>query len=205
MDKRFRKLFVLIAILVQGNIAVAFSQDWGDLKRAAESIHTLKADFTQKRHLRIFENPLISKGRLYYKAPDLLRWEYSSPFRSVLLKRGENINVYQFLESAWKADNSQSIEARGMIFAEINRWLKGRFNEAGGFTASYNSGPPIRITLIPREELKRFLNRIELIFSEKPGILRSVEIIESQEAKTSIEFTNMEINTYLPDGVFEKP
>jgi outer membrane lipoprotein-sorting protein len=205
MNKRLRKLFVLIAILVQGIPALAFSQDWGNLKRAAEGIHTLKADFTQIRHLRIFENPLISKGKLYYKAPDLLRWEYSAPLRSVMLKRGENINVYQFLDGAWKADSSQSFEARGMIFAEINRWLKGRFNETGGFTASYNSGPPIHITLTPNEEFKRFLNRIELIFSEKPGILRSVEIVESQEARTRIELTNMEINAHLPDGVFEKP
>lgn len=205
MDKRFRKSFVLIAILVQGNPAVAFSLDWADLKGAAESIRTLEADFTQKRHLKILEAPLISKGRLYYKAPDLLRWEYSSPLRSVMLKRGESINVYQFLEGAWKADSSQAVEVRRMIFAEINRWLKGRFNEAGGFTPSYNSGPPVRITLTPREEFKPFLNRIELIFSERPGILRSVEMIESQEARTRIEFTNLEINAHLPDGVFEKP
>ena len=205
MDKRFRKSFVLIAILVQGNPAVAFSLDWGDLKGAAESIRTLEADFTQKRHLKILEAPLISKGRLYYRAPDLLRWEYSSPLRSVMLKRGESINVYQFLEGAWKADSSQAVEVRRMIFAEINRWLKGRFNEASGFTPSYDSVPPVRVTLTPREEFKRFLNRIELIFSEKPGIIRSVEMIESQEARTRIEFTNLEINAHIPAGVFEKP
>ena len=205
MDKRFRKSFVLIAILVQGNPAVAFSLDWADLKGAAESIRTLEADFTQKRHLKILEAPLISKGRLYYKAPDLLRWEYSSPLRSVMLKRGESINVYQFLEGAWKADSSQAVEVRRMIFAEINRWLKGRFNEATGFTPSYDSGPPVRITLTPREEFKRLLDRIELIFSERPGIIRSVEMVESQEARTRIEFTNLEINAHLPDGVFEKP
>jgi outer membrane lipoprotein-sorting protein len=205
MDKRFRKLFVLIAILVQGNPALGLSQDWGDLKRAAESIRTLKADFTQKRHLRILEAPLISKGRLYYRAPDLLRWEYSSPVRSVMLKRGEGITVYQFLEGAWKADSSQAVEVRRMIFAEINRWLKGRFNEASGFTPSYDSGPPVRITMSPREEFKRFLDRIELIFSERPGIIRSVEMIESQEARTRIEFTNLEIDAHIPAGIFEKP
>jgi len=205
MDKRFRKLFFLIAILVQGNPAVGFSQDWGDLKGAAESIRTLKADFTQKRHLKILEAPLISKGKLYYKAPDFLRWEYSSPLRSVMLKRGESINVYQFLEGEWKADSSQAVEVRRIIFAEINRWLTGRFNEASAFTPSYNSGPPVRITLTPREEFKRFLNRIELIFSERPGIIRSVEMIESQEARTRIEFVNPEINVHLPAVVFEKP
>lgn len=205
MDKRFRKLFVLIAILVQGNPALGFSQDWGDLKRAAESIRTLKADFTQKRHLKILDAPLISKGRLYYRAPDLLRWEYSSPVRSVMLKRGEGITVYQFLEGSWKADSSQAVEVRRMIFAEINRWLKGRFNEASGFTPSYDSGPPVCITMSPREEFKRFLDRIELIFSERPGIIRSVEMIESQEARTRIEFTNLEINAHIPAGIFEKP
>jgi outer membrane lipoprotein-sorting protein len=205
MDKRFRILFILIAMLVHGNPAVGFSQDWADLRGAAESIRTLKADFTQKRHLKILEAPLISRGTLYYKAPDSLRWEYSSPLRSVMLKRGESINVYQFLEGAWKADSSQAIEVRRVIFAEINRWLKGRFNEASGFTPSYNSGPPVRITLIPREEFKRFLNRIELIFSERPGIIRAVEMIESQQARTRIEFTNLEINADLPAGVFEKP
>jgi outer membrane lipoprotein-sorting protein len=59
--------------------------------------------------------------------------------------------------------------------------------------------------LIPREEFKRFLNRIELIFSERPGIIRAVEMIESQQARTRIEFTNLEINADLPAGVFEKP
>jgi outer membrane lipoprotein-sorting protein len=205
MDKRFRKLFFLIAILVQGNPEVGFSQDWGDLKGAAESIRTLKADFTQKRHLKILEAPLISKGKLYYKAPDFLRWEYSSPLRSVMLKRGESINVYQFLEGEWQADSSQAVEVRRIIFAEINRWLKGRFNEASAFTPSYNSGPPVRITLTPSEEFKRFLKRIELIFSDRPGIIRSMEMIESQEARTRIEFTNLEINVHLPAGVFEKP
>jgi outer membrane lipoprotein-sorting protein len=205
MDKRFKKLFILIAILVQGNPALGFSQDWGDLKRAAESIRTLKADFTQKRHLKILEAPLISKGRLYYRAPDSLRWEYSSPLRSIMLKRGERITVYQFMEGAWMADASQAVEVRRMIFAEINRWLKGRFNEASVFTPSYDSGPPVRITLTPREEFKRFLERIELIFSERPGIIRSVEMIESQEASTKIEFTNLEINAHIPTGIFEKP
>lgn len=205
MDKRFRKFFVLIAILVQGNPAIGLSQDWGGLKAAAENIRTLKADFTQKRHLKIFKDPLISKGRLYYKAPDLLRWEYFSPLRSIMLKRGESINVYQFLEGAWKADSSQAVEVRRMIFAEINRWLKGRFDEASLFTPSYDSGPPIRLILIPKEEFKLFLNRIELIFSERPGIIRSVEMIEPHEARTRIEFTNLEINAHIPAGVFEKP
>lgn len=208
MDKRFKKsivLVVLLALLSQGNIAVCSDLYWEELKGAAEAIRTIKADFIQTKELEILEAPLTSRGMFYYKAPDLLRWEYSYPLINVMLKQGNNIRVYQFLEGAWKSDSSQALEVRGMIFAEINRWLKGRFDKAGGFAPSYSSGPPVRITLTPSDEYKRFLNRIELVFSERPGVIHSLEIIESEEAKTRIEFTNIEINTVIPVGIFETP
>ena len=197
MNKLFIKSAVLIAFFVfltEGNLAECPAQDWEDLKAAAKSVSTIKAEFKQIRQLEILKAPLISRGTFYYKAPDLLRWEYSFPLRNVMLKQGEIISVYQFREGAWKRDSIQALEVRGMIFAEINRWLKGRFDKTGGFTPSYSAGPPVGITLTPRDEFKRFLSRIELVFSERPGIIRSVEIIESENAKTRIEFINIDIN-----------
>ena len=208
MDKRLRTsivLLVLFALLSQGTIAVCSELYWEKLKVAAEAIRSIKADFTQTRQLEILEAPLISRGKFYFKAPDFLRWEYSYPLINVMLKQGNNISVYQFQEGAWKPDLTQPLEVRGMIFAEINRWLKGRFDKAGGFTPSYSPGPPVCITLTPNDEYKRFLNRIELVFTEKPGVIQSLEIIESEEAKTRIDFKNMEINSVIPVQIFEKP
>ena len=208
MDKRLRKsivLLVLVALLAQGIIAVGSDLYWEEIKGAAEAIRTIKADFVQKRHLEILEAPLTSRGSFYYKAPDLLRWEYAYPLKNVMLKQGNKISVYQFQGGAWKPDSSQTLAVRGMIFAEINRWLKGRFDKADGFEPFYSSGPPVRITLTPSDEIKRFLNRIELVFCERPGVIRSLEIIESEEAKTRIEFKNIEIDTVIPIGIFEIP
>ena len=208
IHKFFRKylvILVFIAALVKGNATVGLSQDWKALTQAADSIRSLKSEFIQKKDLRILSTPLISKGRLYYQAPDLLRWEYFSPLKSVMLKKGEAINTYQFFNGAWKADLSQAVELRGMIFAEINKWLKGRFNVTDSFTPSYSSGPPVHVIFTPRQELKSYLLRIELIFSERPGIIKSVEIIESDDARTMIEFINLEINSNIPAEVFEKP
>lgn len=210
MDRHLRKsvvLIVLIAILVQGHYAVCFpqDQDLDSIKEAAKAIRTIKADFRQIRQLKILEVPLISRGMLYYKAPDLLRWEYFSPLKSVMLKQGDIINLFQFQDGVWKSDPSQAVEVRGIVFAEINRWLKGRFDKSVGFTTSYSSGPPVRLTLTPNDEFSRFLNRIELVFSERPGIIRFVEIIESEEAKIRIEFTNLDINSDIPAEIFKKP
>jgi outer membrane lipoprotein carrier protein len=208
MKKRLIKSAVFItfaAFLTQGNLTSCPAQDWEDLKAAAKSVSTIKADFRQIRRLEILNAPLISRGIFYYEVPDLLRWEYSFPLRNVMLKQGESIRVYQFRGGGWKRDSNQALEVRGMIFAEINRWLRGRFEETGGFTPSFSAGPPVGITLTPRDEFKRFLRRIELVFSERPGIIRSVEIIESEKAKTRIEFMNIDINIILPAGIFEKP
>lgn len=192
-------------LLAQGKLVVCPAQDWASLKEAAESIRTIEADFRQIRQLEILEAPLMSKGRFYYEAPNLLRWEYSFPLKNIMLKQGENIRVYQYREGAWKRESNQGLEIRGMIFAEINRWLEGRFDKTGGFIPAYSVGPPVSVTLTPRDEMKRFLRRIELVFSERPGIIRSVQIIESEKARTRIEFTNIEINHVLPAGIFEKP
>lgn len=206
--KLFKKFFVVIAFtaaLVYGNAAVSLSQDWQILKRAADSIRTLKSDFIQKKDLKILKTSLISKGRLYYQAPDMLRWEYLSPLRTVMLKNGEAVNAYQFYNGAWKGYSSQAIEPMRMVFTEINKWLKGQFNDTNAFTPSFTPGPPVHIILTPRDEFKPFLLRIELIFSERPGIIKSVKMIESDGTTTIIEFINVEINSDIPSEVFEKP
>lgn len=207
-DKRVRGsllLFTLIVAMLWANSLAGLPQDWEALKTAAGNIRTLKADFSQNKHLKFLKAPLISKGRLYYRAPDLLRWEYISPIKSVLLKDGDKSRVYQFLEGAWRAGNGQAVEVRNMVFAEINNWLKGRFTGGSFLSPSYSSGPPIRITLTPGAELRSFLESIELTFSDKPGVIKSVNLMESGGAQTRIEFTAVQINSGLPAKIFEKP
>jgi outer membrane lipoprotein-sorting protein len=207
-DKRVKKSLYLLApilIMLWANSLADLPPDWDALKAAAGNIRTLKADFSQNKHLKFLKAPLISKGRLYYSAPDFLRWEYVSPIKSVILKDGDKARVYQFLEGAWKADVIQGVEVRNMIFSEINNWLKGRFTEGSLLSASYSSGPPIRVTLTPGDELRNFLDRIELIFSDKPGIIKSVTLIEPDGAHTRIEFTHVQINAPIPTEIFKKP
>jgi len=52
------------------------------LKRVASeqaAIRTLQADFEQRRVSRLLAEPSVSKGRLYVKVPDQVRWEYLAP------------------------------------------------------------------------------------------------------------------------------
>jgi outer membrane lipoprotein-sorting protein len=202
--KRFIFLSVLITVgLFSTEIAPA--QDSTSLEEAFRNIRSVKAEFLQKRYLQILTKPLLSEGKLFFYTPDSLRWEYLSPLRSVMLQKGNNIQVYNFSEGKWKPEMTQAVEARRMVLAEISRWFQGRFDESKAFKHTYSPGPPARIILVPGEGINRFIQRIEIALSVRPGVIDWVEIEEPGGSRTSIEFRNVEINSSISSEVFKKP
>ena len=202
--KRFLFLSVLgtVGLLYA---AAALSQDWTSIKEASRNIRSVKADFLQKRYLQLLTKPLLSEGKLFFYTPDSLRWEYLRPLQSVMLQKGNTIQVYNFSGGVWKPEMTQAVEARRMVLAEISRWFQGRFDESKSFKHTYSPGPPARIVLVPGEGVNRFIQRIEIVLSARPGVIDRVEIEEPGGSQTSIEYRKVEINSSISPEVFEKP
>jgi outer membrane lipoprotein-sorting protein len=204
---RMRKFLFLNVLLTAGLFfaQTASAQDWTSLKETFRSVRSVKAEFLQKRYLKILTKPLLSEGKLFFYTPHSLRWEYLSPLRSVMLQKGNTIQIYNFSEGVWKPEMMQAVEARRMVLAEISQWFQGRFDESKAFKHVYSPGPPARVTMIPGEGINRFIQRIEIVLSAKPGVINRVEIEEAEGSRTSIEFRNVEINSSFSSEVFEKP
>jgi outer membrane lipoprotein-sorting protein len=181
------------------------AQDWTSLKETFRNIRSVKADFVQKRYLKILEKPLLSEGKLFFYIPDSLRWEYLTPLQSVMLQKGSTVRIYNFFEGVWKPEMPESVEATRMVLAEISQWFQGRFDESMAFKQLYSPGPPARVTMAPGEGINRFIQRIEIVLSARPGVIDRVEIEEPGGSRTSIEFRNVEINSSFSSEVFEKP
>jgi len=185
--------------------ATGHSQDWTSIQEAFRKIKSVRAEFLQKRHLQILKDPLLSEGRFFFDASGSLRWEYLKPLRSVMLQKGDAIQLYHFSEGKWKPEMIQAVEARRMVLAEIHQWFQGRFAESKVFSHIYSSGSPPRVVLTPKEGINKFISRIEILLSAKPGVIDRVEIEEPGNSRTSIEFRNVEINPSFPSEIFEKP
>jgi len=198
-------IFAVFVTMILLSAREAAPQDWAFVKEAYRNIRSVKADFLQKRFLQILTKPLISEGKLFFNIPDSLRWEYLSPLRNVMLQKGNTIQVYNFIEGKWKPEMTQAVEARRMVLAEISQWFQGRFNESKTFKQDYSPGPPARITMVPGEGINKFINRIEIVLSKRPGVIDRVEIEEPGGSRTLIEFRNVEINSSFSPEVFEKP
>jgi outer membrane lipoprotein-sorting protein len=207
-EKNMMKKSLFIAVLITTGLffaEIASAQDWNSLKETFRNVRSVKADFVQKRYLKILTKPLLSEGKLFFYIPDSLRWEYLDPLRSVMLQKGSTVRIYNFFEGEWKPEMPESVEATRMVLAEISQWFQGRFDESKAFKQLYSPGPPARVTMVPGEGVNRFIQRIEIVLSARPGVIDRVEIEEPGGSRTSIEFKNVEINSSFPAEVFAKP
>ena len=92
-----------------------------------------------------------------------------------------------------------------MVLAEMSQWFQGRFDESRMFKHSYSQDSHGRIFLTPGEGVNKFILGIEIVLSDKPGVIDRVEITEPGGSSTRIAFRNVEINTGLESKVFDEP
>lgn len=187
------------------SIRAGFPQDWATLKEGLGNIQSVKAEFLQQRTLPILTKPLLSEGRFFFQTSGFLRWEYLRPLRSVMLQKGDHLQLFHFSDGKWKPEVTQAVEARRMVITEISRWFQGRFDQSPVFQPRYSPGPPGRVILTPKEGIDKFIRRIEIFLSNRVGVIDRVEIEEPGGSRTSIEFKKIEINSSLSSEIFDKP
>lgn len=191
------------AIVLLSLVLVGWGDSWDAIKKGAGNLSSIEASFTQTKHMEILAKPLVSKGKLYYQAPGSLRWEYSSPVWSVLLMHGSSISRYVKRGDAIVQDSTARLQSMRVVIQEIALWMKGDFDANPSFKAELRPGRTILLT--PREKgMSDIISKIELKLSDRPGMIRSVTIYESEKSRTVIAFGDVKLNAKIPEAVFRK-
>jgi len=194
---------LMLATVLVSFMFIGWSKDWDQLRKDAGQIKTISADFIQEKHLQILSRPLISKGVFYYEAPGSLRWEYQSPIRSILMMHEGKVTRYIWGENGFRKDSGLSLQAMQIVLQEITKWLGGHFDDNPDFTASLE--PDRRIVLTPKKKaFSAIIRNIELILSDRPGVIKSVTIYEGEKSFTRIIFKNVRVNEVLKETVFRE-
>jgi outer membrane lipoprotein-sorting protein len=183
-----------------------WGSDWEELRRTISLVKSIRTDFVQQKSLKILSRPITSRGRFFYREPGDIRWEYETPIRSVvLLHKGEAHRYMRRDGGEYDEDRGPGVEAVRFVLEEMTHWFAGDFEAGDTFVPTLMPGSPSKIILSPRKQgLQGYIQRIELTLSPRPGVLQSVEIVESTDASTLIEFHNPEINPALSDRLFER-
>ena len=182
----------------------AFADEFAQLRKDAANIKTVQAYFVQKKQMKILAKPLISEGRFFYAAPDSFRWEYLKPLRSIVLSnKGE---AKRFIMSGGKMveDKSGGVKAMRIVLDEVINWTSGKFDSNPSFKASLKEGTNTLITLVPvGKNMAGMIEKIEISLAKKTMAIKSVKIIEGENAATVIDFSSVEINKAINDSVFQ--
>jgi outer membrane lipoprotein carrier protein len=190
-------------LLASACLSIGWGSTWEELKSAAGTIKSVQAEFVQEKHMKILARPLVSSGLFYFQAPACLRWEYRDPLRNILLMTSEGTERYVGTDSGFVKDAGVNLQAMQVVLDCITQWLEGRFDDNPLFIASLEPGP--KITLTPRDKsLARMIQRIELLFTNQPGIIESVIIHESLDSFTTLVFKNVVLNPSLDGSIFRK-
>jgi outer membrane lipoprotein-sorting protein len=178
------------------------ADEWDRIRKEAGDIQTINARFVQEKHLEILIKPLISKGAFYFRAPASLRWEYFSPIRSILLMHGGKVRRFIGNENGFKEDASPGLQAMEMVLQEISLWLKGEFSENPNYHASLEGDH--KIVMVPvNPAFSKIIQRIEILLSDRPGVIDTVTIYEGKTSFTRIRFEDVKINQGIVDTLFE--
>jgi outer membrane lipoprotein-sorting protein len=196
-----RHFLVSVFILLTAFMCIGWADTWEDLKTAAGTVASVRAEFTQEKHMKILARPLVSKGVLFFQGPDSLRWEYTHPVQSILLlHKGKTRRFVQKNDSLIE-DASANLQSMQVVVQEITQWLNGRFDDNPAFAASLEPGR--KIVMVPRDEsFARLIQRIEVSLADRPAVIKSVMIFENEDSFTKLDFSDVILNQQLDDALF---
>jgi len=196
--------FVLaIVLMVASLMCVGWADSWEELKSAAGTVTSVRAGFTQEKHMKILSKPLVSEGVLLFQGPDSLRWEYKHPIQSILLLHEGKIRRFVQKNGSFVEDASANLQSMQVVVQEITHWLNGRFDDNPTFAARLEPGR--KIVMTPRDEsFARLIQRIEILLSDRPAVIKSVKIFEGEDSYTKLDFKDVILNQELDEAFFRK-
>jgi outer membrane lipoprotein-sorting protein len=175
------------------------------VKHHLGQMKSLQADFVQKRHMLVFEEPLVAEGVLYYKAPGCLRWELTKPFSSVLLYVNGKVSkiIKNGVENRQLDIGSQELMRR--IIGMIVGWMQGDLDKSREyFNLEISRDQNYRVHLLPKAEaLRKMIHSIDLIMDVENYHIRKVIIKEPRGDRIEIQYLKEQWNLELVDDLFK--
>lgn len=165
------------------------------ISQAAQSMKTMQCDFVQTKHLKMLNDKMVSKGKMYYQQADKLHWEYTTPYTytfilngsKVLLKKGTRNDVINVSQNKMFKEI-----ARIMMNSVVGKCL----TDTKSFKTSISESQSEYVaTLIPQtKDMKQMWTKLVLHFNRKQMMVSKVEMHEKNGDRTIIELLNAQTN-----------
>lgn len=187
--------------------ALTFSQTAEDVALRVENTlrayRSLQANFEQFYYSATVSTPLHEKGKLYFKKPNLMKWQYEDPEEKVFLIKDDFFWDYNKEDKTLiKYDLS-----RGEENSEVIALLSGQVSLLDDYSVELNPFPTesagtIQIKLTPKDEDSSDTFLL-LEIDENTWFIQKLISFDWAGNKTEFRFSKVKTNINLPDRTFE--
>lgn len=173
------------------------------LKTVSSNTKSIKADFTEEKHLSYLKEPQKSSGLFYYEKEDKIRWEQSTPFQYVILVNDDKIKI---MENGKEKDVTAAKRMVNKIKEMLLMLVNGSYLDNKAFTSSYfeNKNEYIVVLVPTHKKMKNFFDKIQLSFSKDSIHLNELVFFEHSGDKSTMKFFKQHFNEDINDNVFSQ-
>lgn len=206
-----RILFILLTLVtalgVSGQTKLTAEQQKQiveKIDKASAVMKSMQCDFTQTKSMKMLKKEMESKGVMYFKAPNKLRWQYTSPYDYTFIMNGDKVSLKS-------AKSTKNIDVqRNKMFRQISDIILksitgGGLKSTADFTVEmYKSDKGYYANLYPKKkELKQIYKTIVIYFNPELTMVSSVRMEEKTGDITTVKLQNMKTNTAFNEKVFD--
>lgn len=172
-----------------------------EVTKETKNIKSLKTDFVQYKHMDFLSKDIETSGKMAFKAPNLLNWQYTKPYQYSIVFKNNKIYIND-------QGNKSTVDAKSKMFEKINKLIVGSVSgnmfDDNEFTITYFKTKDYNIAkLFPKTAtIKKYIKEVNLFFAENESTVSQVKLIEPSGDYTKIVFKNKQVNAKIDDSAF---
>jgi outer membrane lipoprotein-sorting protein len=176
------------------------------LQRKMSAVGSVYLEFTQKRHLKLFAEPLQSEGVMLIERPDQIRWETTAPYESILLGNHKSVAQFERADGEWKKLRLGFPQMLRRVMEQMVSMHQGKLDAlTSDYTVSVATGSVAVVTLVPKDETVRsILSSLEVRMLPDFSATREVVMNEPSGELTRIIFRREKRDVKFPSGTFDQ-
>jgi outer membrane lipoprotein carrier protein len=171
-------------------------------ERTYAQIRSLEADFVQDVYVPLLDSTQRSRGRIFHRAPDRFRMQFSDPQGDLIVADGQYVWMYypsndpqQVLRGRLATGGQQFDLHREFLSDASQRYSATRTgSEAVGGRQAH------ALTLVPRGPSP--YARVRIWVDAEDFLVRRFEIVEQNETARMLNLSNLRPNVSLADNLF---